>query len=241
MKRFAFLMTILLAWPVGSKAEPKLRTVKIYGTGLGRVVRELESIPCKIRLQGMLQERGYRLIAKEDPTTADLVITTSGACNQLSHTRMTAREHICTMQAKIRRVRHSKRFKAQGKSKASQRSAWSDGCLELTKKMAPFLGKVKNQDKLKSRHKWPKKRLNVRFSWKKGLTPMPLLKITTFFKKAGYQAKLIKSGSTHCRFKVSLEEAPEQFESLLRTYLGAQYELTGHSSKGGLSFKLTNR
>ncbi len=241
MKRFAFLMTILLAWPAGSKAEPKLRTAKIYGTGLGRVIRELEPIPCKIRLQGMLQDRGYRLIAEDDPTRADLIITTSGVCNQLPHTRMTAREHICSMEAKVRKVRQSKRYKVEGRSKASQRSAWSDGCQELTKKMAPFLGKVKNKDRLKSPHKWSKKSLNVRFSWKKGLTPMPLLKINTFFKKAGYQAKLIKSGSTHCRFKVSLDEAPEQFESMLRTYLGTQYKLTGHLGKGGLSFKLTNR
>ncbi len=241
MKRFAFLMTVLLAWPAGSNAGPKLRTAKIYGTGLGRVIRELEPIPCKMRLQGMLRDRGYRVIAEDDPTRADLIITTSGVCNQLPHTRMTAREHICSMEAKIRKVRHSKRYKAKGTSKASQRSAWSDGCRELTKKMAPFLGKVKNRNQVKSPHKWSKKILNVRFSWKKGLIPMPLLKITSFFKKAGYQAKLIKSGSTHCRFKVSLDEAPEQFESLLSTYLGAQYKITSQSGKRGLRFRLTNR
>jgi hypothetical protein len=77
---------------------------------------------------------------------------------------------------------------------------------------------------------------NVTVRWKGDMKPMPLIKLTGYFKDMGYQAKKTKSGPNQVRFLVKIEEQPERFRSKLRTFLEAHYRVISTGGKSKLNF-----
>ena len=238
MKRFAIMFIVLLVLPRLAWAEKKQRTAKILGSGSGQIIHSLEKVPCKVALEGILRDRGYRVLSNRDTARPKLLITITGACDHIPQMGLKNEPIKCTMDVKYRRGKKERAKRFVGKSRGSINSSWSDGCLQVRKWMKGQLGKAIDRDKLPNPHKWKTRKISATFRWKKGLSPMPLLKVSGFFKKAGYQAKMVKSGSTSCRFKLSLDQPPEQLEDLLRTYLGTKYRVSGGYAKGKLSFTL---
>lgn len=237
---FIILLGLFLLPPAG-RAEKKQRTAKVLGSGVGHAVHHLENVPCKMALEGILRDRGFRLLAERDPTKPDLIMSSTAACNALPGVRTMGQEITCNMEIKYSFGRKTYKKKFQGRSRSSVTSAWSDGCQQVRKWVATRMGKPIDRDALPDPHKWKKRKVRASFHWKRGLSPMPLLKITGFFNKAGYQAKMTRSGPTSCHFKLSLDQPPEQLAELLRTYLGTKYKISGGYAKGKLRFTLKAR
>ena len=79
---------------------------------------------------------------------------------------------------------------------------------------------------------------NITVRWKGNLKPMPLIKLTGYFKDMGYQAKKTESGANQVRFRVTIEEHPERFRSKLRTFLEAHYRIVSTGRQSKLDFQI---
>ena len=211
------------------------------GTGMGQAVKGFEKIPCKMALEAVLRERGYKLLDEKSRERANVSIMTTAQCNYHPDMGKNRYDIKCRMGIRVQWGKKGHKHSFEGSSRASLNSAWSDGCHQVTDWAKKLLGKPIDRDKIPNKHKWKTRSVTTSFRWKKGLSPMPLLKITAFFKKAGYQAELIKSSPTQARFKLSTDQPTEQVEDLLRAYLGTKYHIRGGKNKGGLSFSLKAR
>ena len=79
---------------------------------------------------------------------------------------------------------------------------------------------------------------NVTVRWKGDLKPMPLIKLTGYFKDMGYHTKMTKSGAGEVRFRVKIEEEPRRFRSKLRTFLEAHYRIVSSGGKSKLDYRI---
>ena len=117
--------------------------------------------------------------------------------------------------------------------------ALDDACRDLTRKLTSRLeGQAPKGDSVSSADKPGKHSRVVNVRYERGLKPMPLIKLSGYFKDMGYQAKLIKSSAQRVRFRVSFEGSPDQFSSRLQNFLGAHYRIKSTGGKSKLNFEI---
>ena len=117
--------------------------------------------------------------------------------------------------------------------------ARDEACRELTKKLLSRIeGKKPRPTSGPVTYKPKKSSRVVGVEWNGEMKPMPLIKLTEFFKEMGYNAKMIESGSNRVKFRVTFKEPIELFRSKVRTLLDAHYRIVSISGESELNFQI---
>lgn len=192
-----------------------------------------DSVACEMRIKSALRELDYRMILQTSKEEADLQVRTWCSCYGRGNF-----DHTCSAGASVRRKRGFGFTIYSSSEKGSSRSwARSEACRGVANQLRAKLGggsKTSGDGPKPSMPRRTKQNITVR--WEGNLKPMPLIKLTGYFKDMGYQAKKTKSGANQVRFRVTIEEQPERFRSKLRTFLEAHYRVISSGGKSKLNF-----
>jgi len=180
----------------------------------------LRSLRCAEAVAGALRELGYESSGETQAARARVQVTVSGQCHPAFNGGSCYASGTLVV-----RGRGSYSLDASSTHEHSLDFARSEACSELVKQVrAKVGGPVKGQPGAAGPGAATAKiKLSLVVSWQGEITPMPLLKLTSFLQKTGTPYKLLGSGPQECRFQIDLEDTPESFASLLETFLQAHY------------------
>ena len=192
-------------------------------------------VACSMRLESALRDMGYRLLPATSKEKAHLKVATWGRCYNRGMVN-----YVCYARARIYRGTREV-FCIESGDVTSNTDGWSrdEACRELTKKLRARLGgkQAKSGDDPVT-YKPKKSNRVVTVRWKGDMKPMPLIKLTGFFKDMGYSAKVLKSGANRVKFRVTFEEPVERFRSKLQTLLEAHYRIVSAGGESNLNFQI---
>jgi hypothetical protein len=186
-----------------------------------------------MRLNSVMRQCGYRLLPQSFRRKASVQVVAWCSCRYSGTANYT-----CHASAEVRR-KGVKWFYISVPGVDGTSTAWArdEACRDLANEMRFKLGcgdRQTGDDPPPDKVKPTTKTVTVR--WKGSMKPMPLIKLTGFFKDMDYEAEMTKSGSNEVRFKVTIEEQLERFRSKLRTFLEAHYRIVSASGKSKLNF-----
>jgi hypothetical protein len=190
-------------------------------------------IACSMRLESALRNMGYRLLPATSKEKAYLKVASWGRCYNRGMVN-----YVCYAKAKVYRGTRQIYYIESG-DVTSNTDGWSrdEACRELTKKLRSRLGGGTGKSGDDPVVRKPKKISRVvSVLWTGEMKPMPLIKLTGFFKDMGYSAKMLESGANQVKFRVTFEEPVGQFHSKLQTLLEAHYRIKSASGKSKLNF-----
>jgi hypothetical protein len=174
------------------------------------------------------------MMSDKEKEKAHLRVGVSASCT--SYTL----KNNCSVSAWVNRRGHKSFSVKSGKAHHDSIDwALDEACRELTKKLLGQLEGKAAKSGGDSTSAKTSRVVSVRF--KGELKPMPLIKLTGFFKDMGYKAKLAKSSSNQVVFHVTFENSLERFRSKLRTFLEAHYRIVSTGGKSKLLFEIGAR
>lgn len=212
-------------------ASAGYKTAVVYNSG-GQLGPRGE-MPCEMRLKAALRELGYVMLSAKEKEKAHLRIGVSADCT--SYTL----KNNCSVRARVNR-RGYKSFSVDSGKARHDSIDWAldEACRELTKLV---LGRLEGKQESEDVGSPGKTSRIVSVRFKGVLKPMPLIKLTGFFKDMGYKTKLTKSGANQVAFRVTFEDSLERFRSKLRTFLEAHYRIISTSGESKLNFEIGER
>jgi len=190
--------------------------------------------PCEMRIKSALREMGYQVQTGSPAGKIYLKVGVRGSC------RRGMWRHKCSASAEASTM-GGRHFRIESGDITGDSMPWArdEACRELAKKLRARLGGKQGKPGGGTvTYKPGKSSRVVSVSWKGDMRPMPLLKLTGFFKDMGYFAKVLESSSSHVKFRVTFEEPVEQFRSKLQTLLEAHYRIVSTCGKSKLNFQI---
>lgn len=190
--------------------------------------------PCEMRIKSALREMGYQVQTGSPARKIYLKVGVRGSC------RRGMWKHKCSASAEVSTM-GGRNFSIESGDITGDSMPWArdEACRELTKKLRIRLGGEKDKPGSGPVAYKPKKSSRVvTVRWKGEMKPMPLIKLTGFFKDMGYATRVIKSGANQVRLRVTFEEPSEQFRSKLRTLLEANYRIVSTGGGYQLNFQI---
>ncbi|MBN2497201.1 MAG: hypothetical protein JXR96_21590 [Deltaproteobacteria bacterium] len=190
---------------------------------------------CAGGLEGVLRQLGFRVLdSRSDPCKADLLVqiiihpveriepaTRRGfsirAEMEVFRPQGQAGEGAC--QGQIRGQRMG-RFQSVGESYGSESAAMADACRQIERQMRDLIERRMGELLAEPTT------MTITLRWTERLEPMPLIKLSSFFKtELGLVPDLVSSDDQHCRYSFIIDDPMGQLESRLQDFLSRFYEI----------------
>ena len=202
------LVSMALFLPEGMAADPPKAQVvsKKHISGQPK---------CSQHMEAMIRRHGYRMVDSSFPAgQVALKVETWSDCRL---TRV-ERNYVCNARASVSRGGVSSgstcgsRFNAEGMSISGWGAALDEACRKLTQQIENTLGHVGAKSLPTEPQQVPVSKtshLELLVTWEGELDPMPLLPLTRFFTKSGFEAGLAQSGEGSYLYALDLTDPPE--------------------------------